>query len=566
MKYVFISDYIQEIGGGEMVDARLREFLGGEQVVMRCIDCSIDRLSKLKENRFIVSNFTALSEDCKSYLIKNCDYIIYEHDHKYLKTRNPSVFKDWKAPSNQLQNLEFYIAAKAVVCQTKQHQDVVILNTGLENTVNFGGSIWSNEQLDYLESLISRATCDVYIPDYSKSAILDSEIVHKGTRQAIEYCKQKNIEYSLLSIKDWKDFISDLKNHPQLVFFPQVLETCSRIAVEARMLGLKVLGNNNLSALKEEWFKQYKGLELIEYFRNKNKTLKEFIDSCFTRKTIPKHVEEDITVILNLYKRPQNLQKQIEAFRNQTVKPKEIWVWQNRHDHDLSINNMKEPYTSNINGNSHINQHFRIPNGTVALSGGYVPKPDIEINGVDKWITSNNNWGVYGRFTMAQMVKTKFVCINDDDTIPGPRWLETCLESNRTNPGLQGGIGVRLEADNYRQHHRIGWADPRPATEEVDLVGHSWFFAKEYLKYMWMEEPYTWNMEDAHFSYCLQKYGNIKTFVPPQFGDKSSSVLGYELGVDDAAMSNPKNHEKFYRERDEAITHYVKNGWKRVLQ
>lgn len=532
MQYIFISDYAgQIIGGAEFVDETLKEFLSGSTSI-RCVDVNLDKLDKLKGNRFIISNFTALAEDCKQYLIKNCEYIIYEHDHKYLKTRNPSVFKDWKAPSAQLQNLEFYTAAKSVVCQTKQHQDVVILNTGLENTVNFGGSIWSNEQLDYLENLPKKSN------EFEKVyAILDSEIVHKGTRQAVEYCKNKNLAYKLLGVQDWKDFIRELEDCTDLIFLPQVLETCSRIAVEARMLGLTVLGNNNLSALKEDWFKQYKGLELIEYFRKKNKTLKEFIDKCFSLKITPKTIEEDVTVILNLYKRPQNLQKQVEAFRNQTVKPKEIWVWQNYPN---------EKYTHDVNP-------YEEGEGVAYHAG------------IDKWITSNNNWGVYGRFTMAQLAKTKFVCINDDDTIPGPRWLESCLESNRTNPGLQGGIGVRLEADNYRQHHRIGWADPRPTTEEVDLVGHSWFFAKEYLKYIWMEEPYTWNMEDAHFSYCLQKYGNIKTFVPPQLGDKSSSVLGYELGIDENAMSHPKNHEKFYLERDSAIQYYIRKGWKTVL-
>lgn len=531
MNHLFIADYFDLIGGAEMTDEHFRTAIGGTQVLIRSVDCTLEKLLKLKDYRIIVSNFTALSQVCKDYITKNSEYIIIEYDHKYLKTRNPSVFKDWKAPSSQLQNLEFYKAAKSVVCQTKQHQDVVILNTGLENTVNFGGSIWSNEQLDCLAVAPREAFSEERV-----YAILDSEIIHKGTRQAVEYCKNKGLKYKLLGVKDWKDFITELHDCTDLIFFPQVLETCSRIAVEARMLGLRVSGNNNLSAIKEDWFKQYKGLELINYFRNKNKTLKEFIDSCFTRKTVSKYIEEDITVILNLYKRPQNLQKQIDAFRNQTVKPKEIWVWQNCPNED---------------GYPQRDQEF-----IGALSS----------EGVDKWITSNNNWGIFGRFTMAQMVQTKFICINDDDTIPGPKWLETCLESFRTNPGLHGGIGVRLESDDYVKHHRIGWANPRPTTEEVDLVGHSWFFPKEYLKYIWMEEPFTWNMEDAHFSYCLQKYGNIKTFVPAQITkDTSSSILGYELGIDENAMSHPKNHEKFYQERNSAIKYYLNNGWKKIL-
>lgn len=33
MKYIFISDFFEEIGGAEMVDANVRELLGEEQVV-----------------------------------------------------------------------------------------------------------------------------------------------------------------------------------------------------------------------------------------------------------------------------------------------------------------------------------------------------------------------------------------------------------------------------------------------------------------------------------------------------------------------------------------------------
>lgn len=535
-KFAFISDFFQEIGGGEMVDARLREILCPETpspMKLRSVDCNFHSLEKIRNYSIIVSNFTALSEEARQFLIKNCNYIIWEHDHKYLKTRNPSVFKDWLAPKDQLQFLDFYKAAKSVVCQTKQHLDVVFKNTGLTNLVNYGGSIWSNEQLDYLAELGDLG------PAFDKTAILDSEIVHKGTRQAIEYCKQKNIEYTLLEVKDWKEFISDLNNHPQLIFFPQVLETCSRIAVEARMLGLKVLGNNNLSALKEDWFKEYKGKELIEYFREKNKTIKQFVDSCFNPKIeVLESRVEDITVILNLYKRPQNLQKQIDAFRSQTVKPKEIWVWQNNVTDD----------------------HF---SGVINI-----PLLTSPFNGVDKWITSNYNWKYTGRFTLANLAQTKYLCLSDDDSIPGPEWLENAINTMKKYPGLMGGVGVVLSDDTYSSPHiRYGWPHPNHyRVEEVDLVGHSWVFKKEWLKYFWMEEPASWETcEDLHFSYCLQKYGNIKTYVPIQdTKENTSSQFGYELGIDAVASSNPKNHSHFYSLRDFCVKEYLKRGWKRI--
>lgn len=530
MKYIFISDFFEnEVNGGaELTDAKLRTFLTGEIEKRKSIQVSLPFLEKNKNCRFIISNFINLGESEKKYLQLNCNYIIYEHDHKYLRTRDPSVFKDYQAPSDQIINRDFYVHAKAVVCQTDLHGKVVKQNLKIDNIVIFGGSIWSDEELDWLETNLELATKFRLEHPESKDAYAyqDIELPNKGTKAAAKYITKIGMP---IKACPWKEFIQKLTLAGNYVFFPTVLETCSRVCVEARMLGIKVIANNNVSAFYEDWFKKYKGKELIDYFRNKNKSISEFIESCF-KQQIKQQKIGDITVILNLYKRPQNLQKQIEAFRNQTIEPKEIWIWQNYDDAnnvpvDYLVDNLDYPYV--------------------------------------KFITSNHNWGIYGRFTMAQMVQTEFICINDDDTIPGSKWLETCLESYSTHPGLQGGIGVVLTSDDYKNHYRIGWAEPRSMTEEVDLVGHSWFFPKIYLKYMWMEEPFTWRMEDAHFSYCLQKYGNIKTYVPPQdTKEKSSSILGYELGIDEVAMSNPVNHNQFYSERSSALRHYFHLGWK----
>ena len=54
---------------------------------------------------FIVSNFTLMSDAVSDALIaRPGSYSIMEHDLKYLRTRDPSVFKDFKAPSSQIIN------------------------------------------------------------------------------------------------------------------------------------------------------------------------------------------------------------------------------------------------------------------------------------------------------------------------------------------------------------------------------------------------------------------------------------------------------------------------------
>jgi hypothetical protein len=100
------------------------------------------------------------------------------------------------------------------------------------------------------------------------------------------------------------------------------------------------------------------------------------------------------------------------------------------------------------------------------------------------------------------------------------------------------------------------------------LVGHAWFFKRDWLQYLWREKPFMWdNGEDIQFSYLAQKYGNIDTYVPPHPKNdptKSSSLKGYEYGVDSKATSTPENHKIFYPQRDACVRNAIANGWKTV--
>jgi len=235
-----------------------------------------------------------------------------------------------------------------------------------------------------------------------------------------------------------------------------------------------------------------------------------------------------ITAILNGFRRPQHIQMQINHILNQTVKPEEIWLWRNYHE-DWNI---------------------ELPT----------------LQGVDKYCESNYNWKYFGRFSLAMMARTEFVAFFDDDTIPGNMWFENCVNTHSQVNGILGGVGLVHHNDNqYGYHTRFGWPSYNEQVVKVDLVGHAWFVKKDYLRYVWFEEPVTYETgEDMHLSYICQKYGNIETFVPPHPKsnlEMSSSLYGYELGTDDKTDS-VVNHAAFVPLRNNCFRGYVKRGWK----
>ena len=118
MKILFVSDFYSHsfTGGAENNDANLINYL---ESAGNTVDKRLSRnlvASELGEyDGIIVSNFTHLSNEAAVGLIKSQNYIIYEHDHKYVTTRDPSKFPNFNIPAANLVNKEFYEAAKCVV-------------------------------------------------------------------------------------------------------------------------------------------------------------------------------------------------------------------------------------------------------------------------------------------------------------------------------------------------------------------------------------------------------------------------------------------------------------------
>ncbi len=276
MKIAFLADvFIQDgvVGGGELNNDELIKLLenkGNTVDRIHTLGLEVENLPS-KDTKLIIGNFTALSEHTKEYITQNYSYIIYEHDHKYLKTRDPSFFKDYKAPEDQIINKEFYQNAKAVICQSKLHMKVVEKNLHLDNIVSVSGNLWSDEMLDYLEEISTHQQ-----DKQNKCSIMYTDLENKNLEDSIIYCRVKGLEYEKIMPCPHKQFLTKLNKNKTLVFFPKTLETLSRIVVEARMLNCKVATNKKIGAVSEEWF-SLKGKPLIDKMREKRLQIPEIV-------------------------------------------------------------------------------------------------------------------------------------------------------------------------------------------------------------------------------------------------------------------------------------------------
>jgi len=242
-------------------------------------------------------------------------------------------------------------------------------------------------------------------------------------------------------------------------------------------------------------------------------------------------MNKSITVILNGYRRPHTLAAQIQAIKKQTYSPECVMFWQNKDsDEKFDYNQLNSCIVT----------------------------------------VSNANFGVWARFAYALNATTDYVCVFDDDTIPGSKWLENCVSTIEKKEGLLVANGITFLDEDYVKYDRYGWVNPNEEIVQTDTGGHSWFFKREWLGAFWREAPLVTDKlrisgEDMHFSYAVQKYLDLPTLVPPHPKDDlemwgSNPELAFRFGVDKNAISVNYHTSHF----GEALKSTINKGFKLI--
>jgi hypothetical protein len=269
MKFIFVDDFFYSDGfrgGAEFCNDELINRLrirGHEVEQLHSFFFSESILKKALDEKltFIIGNFLNVGNFYLDLLANSkIKYFIYEHDHKYLATRDPSVFENNLAPKDKIINENFYKNAYKIVSQSKRHKQIISQNLNLENVFQ-GYNFWRKEQL---ENLIKFQNS---IKEYDAS-VMAHIYPQKNTKGAIEYCENNKLVYQVIPYgTPHRQFCEALSKSKSLVFFPEVNETLSRVCVEANCLNVEIISNKNISYLDESW-SNLRGLDLIDFISN----------------------------------------------------------------------------------------------------------------------------------------------------------------------------------------------------------------------------------------------------------------------------------------------------------
>jgi hypothetical protein len=240
----------------------------------------------------------------------------------------------------------------------------------------------------------------------------------------------------------------------------------------------------------------------------------------------------DVTVILTVWKR-SHLEAQIEALLAQSTVPAHIWVL-------------------------HYADHVAV---TECLS----KYPAVQ------YIHSSMNLKYYGRFTLALHPTTRYTWVLDDDIIPSPQWIETCIGACEKYNAIVCSNGRIVPPDdyypevpktgNYLDQYFIGDSKTMHAVNAcpedtlVDYGCSSFFFKTEWTKYFWGVWPCTRQTgEDIHLSASCKIMAGISTVIPRQTSAADSGNVNPAFSCDEHASWRK---QEFYAQRAAVFRYFI---------
>ncbi len=258
---VFIADFFadQLTGGAEINDATLLEMLSNENLLHSKINSNLvteEFIMTHSDKLFVISNFANLDLQLVPFFALT-DYVFYEHDYKFLSSRNPVKYPNFKAPEDLIINYNFYKNAKAIICLSKMHREIFEKNLGTTNLMNINCSLFDDEKINLLLTLGKNEKTRDY-------AIIKSNNPTKRMLDTISWCKNKNLNFDLISHPDNNQFLKILSEYENLVFMTAHPEPTPRIAVEAKLMGVNLIANKKLIGVANEYWWDWEPSEIAK--------------------------------------------------------------------------------------------------------------------------------------------------------------------------------------------------------------------------------------------------------------------------------------------------------------
>lgn len=268
---VFVADMFVEdgvLGGAELTTDAILEASPYKIFKLRSRDMGQLALQTGANKKWIFGNYSQIPANIFYQVLiafaENLNYSVVEYDYKYCVARSPEkhALQTGKCdcPGGQHTSIieKFYAGAKRVYWMSEKQMMSslkampALSSLGAHHSVL--SSVFSADTLAKLNVFRDLRTLTDSYHSKDEWAVLSANSWIKGTKQAIEHCEREGLKYRLIGNLAYDDLLTQLSLCKGLVYMPPGGDTCPRLVIEAKLMGLDLILNDNVQHKDEEWF------------------------------------------------------------------------------------------------------------------------------------------------------------------------------------------------------------------------------------------------------------------------------------------------------------------------
>ena len=259
---IFVADMFAEeyAGGAELTTEAL--ILAAEDLKIQKLNSSkvtMQLLEKGADKHWVFGNFSSLQPSLIPSIIANISYSVLEYDYKFCHYR--SVEKHAFETGNECDCPDqihgkmisaFYHGAKSLWWMSEQQQQRYTSRFPFlaDNNSAVLSSVF-DESFFQLITVLKENTKD---EDRSGWIVLGSNSWIKGAEDAVQYCKDNDLDYEVVWGLPHDQLLAKLAVSKGFVYLPRGGDTCPRMVIEAKVLGCELVLNEHVQHKNEEWF------------------------------------------------------------------------------------------------------------------------------------------------------------------------------------------------------------------------------------------------------------------------------------------------------------------------
>lgn len=256
---IFVADFFASdlTGGAELTSEALINKCSKPFFKLHSHSLTSAMISKNKDKTWVLLNWKGADIQAIFSLFQNqCRVYFVEYDYKYCQYRSSHLHKlqtgkDCDCHTNQHGKLvaALYQSAKHVFFMSeKQKNEYERLFPEIKLKATVLSSIWNEQDINTLLTIGKNRISN------GKWAILQGGSWIKNQQATETYAKSKGLSYELIGGLPYQEFIKKLGEYEGLIFHPAGYDTCPRLVVEAKLMGLQLDLNDNVQHKDETWF------------------------------------------------------------------------------------------------------------------------------------------------------------------------------------------------------------------------------------------------------------------------------------------------------------------------